>query len=622
MAFVVRSERKIDLNSSQVNELGPGQYISQNIIKPKSPAKIPFGSITGRDQNTKKNNFPCVGSYDYDDRYEKYAKFIALQKEREKSMPLYKTLEKTFNNIAYSKILPELNKAGFGSVERRFKISDHSKEVPGPGTYTKEKSQLKNSMVEHQKSPNKIKNGSIKLTGSQNRVLTIPDRLHSYGYDVLLNGELVMNRDPDLNLKHNGIKNDKVGPGSYNLDKSEDWIKNSLSWAKTSPKNKIKHKKIDFNNMETSLVSNNPTNLNSTLANSNVISSLDNSKSANESLNKKPYDKLSREKIFRQIKENRKKLLDKLNEKDPRDLNFDDKKFFSETPGPAYYSVYAHENKKIIKPEKFQIFGSSSPRFPTKADNEENEMGPGFYFRDDMNSRYEKSKTNQMKPQIGNQFNTKKKQEKFDKIKKEKEDMIFNNGPGMYDPYIPTKRSLSCLENFGSLEKRFPKKSDEIQIGPGSYSINDGLNLNKSQEKKDHVRKFYSSLKKDKVKDTSFEKEKSEVPPVGTYNSDLVYSMGYIANQKTNPYQSVVAPFSSMQKRFEAQKTVDNNIGPGYYYKPKNEVPQQTFPPFKQGDDKYKSPIFNGPHLQPGPGNYDQNNYFDWNKKSFNILYI
>jgi hypothetical protein len=620
MAFVVRSERKIDLNSSQVNELGPGQYISQNILKPKSPTKIPFGSGTGRDQNIKKNNFPCVGSYDYDDRYEKYEKFIALQKEREKSMPLYKTLEKTFNNIAYSKLIPELNKAGFGSVERRFKISDQSKEVPGPGHYPKEKYQVK-SMIDQQKSPTKIKNGSVKLTGSQQRVLTIPDRLHSYGYDVLFNGELVMNQDPDLNLKYNGIKNDKVGPGSYNLDKSENWIKNSLSWAKTSPKNKIKHLKTELNNINTSLVSHNPTNLNSTLANSNLISSLDNSKSQNDSLNKKPYDKLSREKIFKQLKENRKKLLEKLNEKDPRDLNLDEKKIFSETPGPAYYSVYAHEKKIMSKPEKFQIFGSSSPRFRIKADEEENEMGPGFYFRDDMNLRYQKFKTNH-KPNIGNKFNSKKKQEKFDQIRKEKDQMSNNIGPGLYDPYIPGKRSVSCVENFGSLEKRFPKKSEEIQVGPGSYSINEGFNMYKSEEKKEFVRKFYSSLNKEKNKDTSFEKEKSEVPAVGTYNSDLVFSIGHRVNQKTNPYQSVVAPFSSMQKRFEVQKTIDNNIGPGYYYKTKNEVPQQIFPPFKQGDDKYKSPIFNGPHLQPGPGNYDQNNYFDWNKKSFNILYI
>ena len=46
MAFVVRSERKIDLNQGEINELGPGHYISPEFVKPQEPTKMPFNTYT------------------------------------------------------------------------------------------------------------------------------------------------------------------------------------------------------------------------------------------------------------------------------------------------------------------------------------------------------------------------------------------------------------------------------------------------------------------------------------------------------------------------------------------------------------------------------------------------
>ena len=45
---------------------------------------------------------------------------------------------------------------------------------------------------------------------------------------------------------------------------------------------------------------------------------------------------------------------------------------------------------------------------------------------------------------------------------------------------------------------------------------------------------------------------------------------------------------------------------------------EQRSPPFKFADKRFRD----AKGLNLGPGEYDKENYFDWNKKSYNILYL
>ena len=66
------------------------------------------------------------------------------------------------------------------------------------------------------------------------------------------------------------------------------------------------------------------------------------------------------------------------------------------------------------------------------------------------------------------------------------------------------------------------------------------------------------------------------------------------------------------------RKIYKSNVGPGYYYHPKQFKEKQINPPFLQSSTKFKKDknIFG-----LGPGFYESRSYFDWNKKSFNSLF-
>ena len=99
---------------------------------------------------------------------------------------------------------------------------------------------------------------------------------------------------------------------------------------------------------------------------------------------------------------------------------------------------------------------------------------------------------------------------------------------------------------------------------------------------------------------------------------------------KINPYSSLHNPFLSGLGRFKIEKESDlrTNIGPGKYNLAKNigkDLSKSTvLAPFnssQERDNAYGSYINEGNKLV-SPQEYQKNNYFDWNKKSFNIMFI
>lgn len=696
MAFVFKSEKILGMENSPLTELGPGQYMPQGLDRKLKPIKIPFFSSTFRDTQIKKDNIPGPGSYEYDEKYEKFAD-IVLDKNQ-KSPTFMKSLEVANNDNLdpFTIIISKENSKdiGFLTKERRFKESMSPNDNPGPGKYQKHEPLLlvKNS-IKHKKKIPKIPE-KTKLTllryekshGSPNRITTIPSKYFSYGYDIIENGEILMKEDPEKSLKYKGEFHDSVGPGSYETIHWKNWFKNMVSWDKLSKTSRevLPKKDIIQSNEIDNLDDKNNKNINDNEKNNNhklelnksfgnlasSINNLNNSinnkgnliSSKNDVLIMKEVKKQEKDKIYKHIREKRQKLLDIKVLKNGVDDELLKKHVMQQEPGPGYYNteLVTTAFKKPKLPEKFQTFGSSSMRFQ---DNQAFEVGPGSYFNDD--HRLEKIKLKQYLNDKVN-FSTNSMQIRED-LKKQRSSnyeqrMGINGlinkdklrsttespGPGWYDTIGSfKKKTTSNCGQFGSIQKRFVESNYLMTSetpGPGSY-----LGLPKTQHNTINgtLHKLLVKSKKPLTDDeksgvdlTLFPKnyneniksnkktERNNVPSVGTYNSDILLSLGYKVAKNVNRFNSVNAPFNSVEKRFLnfTKKTAADSIGPGQYYKDNNHLRSTVShsPPFNTSADR--SAAHNTTNLYStinlGPGAYNVSSYFDWNKKSYNIQFI
>ncbi len=538
MAFVYKSERSIGKENSPKNELGPGQYLPQGSNRNLKPIKYPFYSATFRETNTKKEEVPGPGSYEYDDKYEKIASML-LDKS-DKCTSFLKSLEiaGAENLDPFSLMINKENQkdVGFLTKEKRFKEPVALiNENPGPGKYQKHEPVLAvvNSLkTKKKKIPKIAEKGKLCLIryerspNSPNRVATIPSKILSYGYDIAENGELIMKEDPEKHLKYGGEFNDTVGPGSYDIVKNKQWFKNMVSWDKISRTSRDPHLRkdnlaseellnstivrdrgnitmMDVNNLNKSISNNiNPNNTSIQIRNSgNLKSSLNNINSTivnpisgkNDIIIYKEKKREEKEKVFKHFRDKRQKLLEMKTLKSGVEDELLNKHVIYQEPGPGYYNAElvtsAFKNQRL--PEKFQTFGSSSLRFQ---ENSVYDIGPGSYFKDDQ--RLEKKKLKQYLNEKVN-FSANQMHVRED-LKKERLQNYENRlginglinkhklrsdgsspGPGWYETIGNNfqKKTISNCGQFGSIQKRFTEENFNYEIpGPGSY-----LGIPKSQ---------------------------------------------------------------------------------------------------------------------------------------------
>ena len=80
-----------------------------------------------------------------------------------------------------------------------------------------------------------------------------------------------------------------------------------------------------------------------------------------------------------------------------------------------------------------------------------------------------------------------------------------------------------------------------------------------------------------------------------------------------------------MEKRFRNfnKKTAADHLAPGQYFKDKIKIVANNSisPPFNTSVDRLNEKSGKNVNYN-GPGSYNMNSYFDWNKKSYNIQYI
>lgn len=232
-----------------------------------------------------------------------------------------------------------------------------------------------------------------------------------------------------------------------------------------------------------------------------------------------------------------------------------------------------------------------------------------------------------------NPYSEMHRQGSFDGAKKRIEDKENSSkllGPGHYeikDKFI--KNSHSNVSQFGSQQRRFVSSSnDNEQLpGPGSYInhsqwIENTSEVNKLILDKIRPRKLqtiHKSMNNENPNEDlqALKEAKNRSPSPGSYNPDL-FNINFNVKNK-NRFHFLDVPFSSKEKRFNASSPNRNKLGPGYYFREKKVKDEQMQPPFKTGDRKFIEPKINN---DVGPGQYNQHSYFDWNKKSYNVLYL
>ena len=581
MSFVYRSDRDTNLVGSKGNtDLGPGQYLAAIEERNSPELKIPFNSNTFRSINNQKADIPGPGSYfqSKDD-----SNMIYGSRKNKSTDPIYKTFEyEQIGSIEpWGIVLKEdlKERKGFLSRERRFKVGLPPDETtPGPGYYTPANHVLK------PKKAHPVKSRSIAKASGKMAIPSIPDRNRQGGYDYVQDEEglkfIALNEEVE--------NKNTIGPGAYDLNKDTYWQKKGTAWSKLQAPKEALFAKIQETN-----------------------ETVQEFEDAEDFIKRKEKALKDMQAYYRSNQERRKKivgLFKKQEEIDPL------ASIAKDTPGPGYYYMNNENNGFRVKrvKESMQILGSTEKRFPEPKIN--STVGPTSYFKEQRKS-----------------LNLELKQQKFKQpikvFKDERESVsagvstVFSDtpGPGSYDPAPQGKPAYKLNKKviFGSSEKRFVKpdeKKKEENPGPGSYL------------KQQNWRRHNTSYRKRMIKPERYpmellakeiEKEEDLIPPVGTYNPNLMFDIKGKVEKKVNKFSMVKAPFDSLVKRFEPLKAEDN-LGPGYYHKEKIFKKSQPLVPFGAESNRFSEQKDSA----IGPGMYNHGSYFDWNKKTYNVLYL
>ena len=306
-------------------------------------------------------------------------------------------------------------------------------------------------------------------------------------------------------------------------------------------------------------------------------------------------------------------------------------------PGPGYYQNISTFDKYqlISKKNKKYNFGSNEKRNLNLLNKNANkDIGPGSYFKNDSQKKI-----------IKKNFSTFYKTRKFTKKKlnepKELEDFfsktetLENIGPGTYE--FKSQFSKRQKDFSGPFEKRFFNIEKENSPGPGEYLPLNDWGKKAKVKMSNYINKFiFERININQEKGRDYFIPKSNNPDVGAYNPQILNSIEYNMIFKNNKISNFKAPFFSSEEKYRHKyNSTPEIIGPGSYINinnsltPKNNSIKNGKYNFKQKNIdksekikdlylKYKQKTEN----KIGPGAYDNYNYYDWNKRSFNVLYV
>ena len=607
MAIVIRSEKKLFEINNETGKIGPGEYFQDEIPIDKELEEnlFPFNSSTKKTNlNIKKDNNKEIGP----GYYYKNSSFI-------KNSFSTKSNNNNINFLNYA--LNEL----MNRRKDKEKLSNNETII---NNITKIKLDNITNYNEDLKTKceNLIKKKNIIIlptTKTKMRVNSIPFKNDSFGYEIDNNGNVIIANKPNENYNNITFNiNDKFGKKLKNKIKC-------IDWSKMSSRNMSFQKTNDYNNSNNSNNNNKKSNHSISAPNEKNEKEIeiDNINTTNTSENK------SKNNIRKNLKHSHsmceilsKNLKSRLSNKNENYLNKNKENFiyenlFNVQPGPGYY-YNDNDYEKYINPKIKLKDGFGSTEKKNKYYNNNNiNLGPGSYF---------KTKYPIKKP---NFYPLSEKTNKLNLLQNNNNDIINNKcfipeinknvGPGSYD--IKSEFDKIKKSNFsGSNEKRFNYKIINENPGPGKY-----IQLNEwaKKEEKIHLKEILNNFK-EKRKEEKNIKNNSIIPGVGYYNPQIISSIGYKILSKENKIQSIIAPFNSCQERFLNKSHSSNNIfvGPGSY---NNNMSSFNFKVNNSVFNNNQSKLLkekNSIQNNIGPGSYQQFNYNDWNKKSFNVLFV
>ena len=662
MAFVFREPKLKRIRPNTA--LGPGQYlpITETKLVKSNDGLAPFESSVKKfntiyeDSSSKLKDIPGPGKYYQDPVNEKTRKLRNLSSIKysgqEENLLQDKYLSKTGNNL---KTKYEVNKTkevlGFEVKDKRFK--NVSNLNPGPGDYFIEDK----SVIKYKKLRAKSALEVNKNTKNKNKkIISAPSiPYNDNGFEIDNNNSLIKLEDPNEFLMFRGDKKESVGPGSYDLDNPQIWLKNGTSWSKMKGAktiNKFDKKQRNENDSKISTRPQTALEISKNMVSTHSINSLCDYKNMSRATTAKML-KTAREQrkwnmiqMRKDFKEETQKRRNKSNRipllandiYDKQIQRFNNK----QSPGPGYYLDIEKETdfykRSIPYPEFRQCFLSNNERFPEEKINVS--LGPTTYFK--QNIYYNSA------------FNTGEIQKKVD-INKEKEtpfstrEKRFNNlnsphgslnskqnktpGPGTYEPQKIKRKSQNKKNNmFNCKENRFGPSASELKWlmmtpGPGDYinpytatGTRNTLLINGIYT---DIRKGKEILRqKAKTQKPLKSPEDDRCPGVGAYDPDKVLSIAYknrkISKERKENEKLKIA-FDSHIKDEKNMNEFKSNLGPGIYHR---ELPINApfiRSPFQSEEERMKDRNV-GSGLEPG--HYNVKSYFDWNKKTYNVSYL
>ena len=523
-------------------------------------------------------------------------------------------------NLDKPKKFIEKDNSSFLSKSQRFKKIHNELNIPGPGSYNllDNKISLRKNQIQIRPNSNTSIHNDI---NSVNNVASIPAKKQEFGYNIDNNGDLILAVDPIADFCFSGTKRDSIGPGRYDPVSKEK--NHCIRWDKSSGR-----KPNDFYGVSTEIKNEKTTN--SSLVDTD-ISTL---KSTNErnnikKLKPKPF-KLIRYKSVRNILNIQKDEEDVIDLKKEFDFLNHKNNIISGPKKSRNYLYKYNITKHQSKPEEFQFFGSSNRRNldDVLILNDNTKVGPGSYFHNTY-KKFQNLFLNKNKYSFEHIKEIEKKPRKLHRS-------LSNIGPGSYNiDRSLEKKSFNSYGNF-STEKRFDLSyNPQTKIenfaelgggnpGPGSYNVND-------QWIKDVHKIVYKpklvNVDEEIKKNNNNVKQIENQPDFNIYQNDkYINIIQENIRKKTNPFVSENMPFLSGNNRFKFIGTDSNkNIGPGKYDLFKKGKKQRKFDsilaPFNSLEEK--KPIYIGKiNNNVAPGEHSKDSYFDWNKKSFNALFM
>ena len=642
MAIVVRSDRDFQLSLNNSTVIGPGEYEKNNSLENIPQNQAPF--------NIKSN---------------KYFKFSGNINSEVGPGSYYNTKQGSFIRKSFNR-----NKSSVETLNKKdlynlalFKVINGKKEI---------KLKEQKSLIINKENKNQVINNNNKFslrsnspkmyckliptTLTKNRVNSIPSKEHSLGYDFSENGIPVI-VDPPLNIKkdENGKKNKKEKINALDWSKMSKKIicSDNNEYPSSTKENTINNSKAYYNKSKEfeTINSSKIQKIRNSSNESNIIKKNENESltSLNENNNSKLYSERNSSIIYKTFSEdysnsnNNSNIYKKINKSGIKgniyktiDRNYLRKKesnisledlvynnLFKGDPGPGYYqnqSDFDKYNYFKNKISKFNFGSNEKKHIKLYNNSSKNNLGPGEYFKEDIT------------PKFKSNFFPFVRREQNINIKKYEKDLANENvGPGKYD--IKSQFDKTQIFYSGSMEKRFLNLNKVIKPGPGEYlqlidwekniNQNKGINIKKEEkdEEKDEKGRHGYILKNDN-------------PGVGNYNPDIINSIRYNIISRDNKVSNLIAPFYSGQEKYMKRSSSTSDVlGPGSYFindnnmKFKKEEDKRGIYLIKNNDIKKEkikyiyNQIKSNIENRLGPGTYNLNNYNDWNKKTFNMLY-